>query len=158
MLDFLTGLSPQRKSHAKLPYSDGVLGRDLARIREVWRESRRQHDRFSVYQYLSAVFNLVMVWKGENRAVDRATRALRLKGRPVGNIVEPFAAVIHCTSSRRVADAKARSKWSRVLIFAARYKRYDEQLDDFIRGHGGINACVAKLSRLGRNGPKRTEI
>ncbi len=50
------------------------------RAREAWRESRRRHDRFSVYQYLGAVFDLVMVWDAENRAVDRATRALRLKG------------------------------------------------------------------------------
>jgi len=56
------------------------------------------------YQYLSAVFDLVMVWKKENQAMDRAARALRLKGRNDGIKVEPFAAVINCTSSRKVVD------------------------------------------------------
>lgn len=114
------------------------------------RESRRQHDRFSVYQYLTAVFDLVTVWQKENRAVERAKRALWLKRRAGGDNIEPFAAVINCTSSRKKVDAKARSKWARALMYAAEYKLASEPLENFIRRRGGINACAAKLSRLSR--------
>jgi hypothetical protein len=133
-----------------LPYSSDALRGDLIRVRDVWRESRRRHDRFSVYQYLGAVFDLVAVWEKENRATDRAKRALQLKGRKGGDKVEPFAAVINCTSSRKKVDAKARSKWARALRFAAEYKSPDEPLEHFIRRHGGINLCAAELSRLSR--------
>jgi hypothetical protein len=98
---------------------------------------------------------LVAVWEKENQAVERATRALRLKRRAHGNTIEPFAAIISCTSSRKVVDGKARSKWAHVLMFAAKYKSPTEPLEDFIRGHGGINSCVAELSRLSRPHPPR---
>ena len=133
-----------------LPYSGDALRCDLRRVHEAWRESRRRHDRISVYQYLGAVFDLVMVWEKENRAVERAKRALWLKRRGGGEKIEPFAAVIRCTSPRKKVDAKARSKWARALMFAAEYKSPAEPLEHFIRRHGGINLCAAELSRLSR--------
>jgi hypothetical protein len=152
----LQSLNENRRdqSQPNLPYSSDALRGDLIRVRDVWRESRRRHDRFSIYQYLGAVFDLVMVWEKENRATDRAKRALQLKGRKGGDKVEPFAAVINCTSSRKKVDAKARSKWARALIFAAEYKSPDEPLEHFIRRHGGINLCAAELSRLSRTQTK----
>jgi hypothetical protein len=138
------------QSEPQLSYSNDALSNDLIRVHEAWRESRRRHDRFSVYQYLTAVFDLVTVWQKENRAVDRAKRALWLKRRAGGGNIEPFAAVIRCTSPRKKVDAKARSKWARALIFAAEYKLPSEPLEHFIRRHGGINLCAAELSRLGR--------
>ena len=90
------------------------------------------------------------VWEKENRAIDRAKRALRLQGRAGGDNIEPFAAVINCTSSRKKVDAKARSKWAHALIFAAKSKSPTEPLEHFIRRHGGINLCAAELSRLSR--------
>ena len=146
---------PQTKHRncKKLPYSGDALRCDLFRLREAWCESRRQHDRFSIFKYLSAVFDLVMVWKKEDQAIARATRALRLKHRAYGNIIEPFAAIISCTSSRRVVDVKARSKWVRALMFAEKDKSPSEPLEDFIRRYGGINSCTTELSRLGRTQP-----
>jgi hypothetical protein len=64
--------------------------------------------------------------------------------------IEPFAAVIGYTSSRKKVASKARSKWARALMFAAVYKASSEPLDHFIRHHGGINSCAAELSRLSR--------
>jgi hypothetical protein len=141
------------RSRPLLSYSNDALSNDLIRVHEAWRESRRQHDRFSVYKYLTAVFDLVTVWEKENRAVERAKRALWLKRRAGGDNIEPFAAVVRCTSPRKKVDAKARSKWARALIFAAEYKLPTEQLEHFIRRHGGINLCAAELSRLSRNQP-----
>jgi hypothetical protein len=148
----ISGVNANRRANSQpqLPYPNDALRNDLLRVQEVWRESRRQHDRFSVYKYLTAVFDLVMVWEKENRAGDRAKRSLRLQGRAGGDKIEPFAAVIDCTSSRKNVDAKARSKWARALMFAARDKSQTEPLEHFIRRHGGINSCAAELSRLSR--------
>jgi hypothetical protein len=52
----------------------------------------------------------------------------------------PFAAVILCTSD---PDDRTRSKWARVLRYAAEFKALDEPLADFIRRKGGINKCAA---------------
>ena len=148
-------LNPNRRNQAppQLPYTNTALECDLKRVRDTWHESRRRHDRFSVYQYLTAVFDLVAVWQKENRAVDRAERALRIKGWKGGHNIEPFAAIICCTSSRKKVDPKARSKWAHALMFAAKFKAPSEPLDHFIRRHGGINACAAELSRLSRTEP-----
>jgi hypothetical protein len=143
------------RNRKQLPYSGDALRWDLIRLRDAWRESRRQHDRFSIFKYLSAVFDLVMVWKKENQAIERAARALRLKRRAYGNTIEPFAAIISRTSSRKAVDGKARSKWAHALMFAAKYKSPSEPLEEFIRRHGGINSCVAELSRLSRPQPPR---
>lgn len=134
-----------------LPYSDSALRWDLRRVHDVWRKVRRDHDRFSVYRYLTAVFNLVMVWEKENSTVERATRALRSIGHVNEGIVEPFAAVIRCTSNLKFADAKARSKWARALMFAAKYKSPAEPLKRFIHRNGGINGSASDLSRLSRH-------
>jgi hypothetical protein len=149
----LQSLNENRHDQSKpqLSYPNSALECDLSRVHEAWRESRRQHDRFSVYKYLSAVFDLVAVWEKENRAVDRAKRALWLKGRAGGDKIEPFAAVIRCTSSRKKVDSKARSKWAHALMFAAEYKLQSEPLEHFIRRNGGINLCAAELSRLSRS-------
>ena len=151
----LLGLSLRRRdqSQPRLPYPRSSLKWDLIRVRDAWRESQRQHDRFSIYKYLTAVFDLVMVWQKENRAVKRVTQALQLKGLDGGDAVEPFAAVISCTSPQKKGDAKARSKWAHALIFAAKYKSHTESLEEFISRHGGINLCAAELSRLGRTQP-----
>jgi len=134
----------------QLPYPNDALRNDLIRVREVWRQSQRRHDRFSVYEYLAAVFDLVMVWQKENRAVDRAKRALRIMGLDGGREIEPFATIIKCTSSRKQVDAKARSKWSRALMYAAETKAPSEPLGHFIQRIGGINKCASDPSRLGQ--------
>jgi hypothetical protein len=44
-----------------------------------------------------------------------------------------------------------RSKWSRVLRYAAEFKDLDEPLGDFIKRKGGINGCASRFARhLGR--------
>jgi hypothetical protein len=43
---------------------------------------------------------------------------------------EPFAAIILCTADREKVDKRTRSKWSRVLRYAAEYKSISEPLGD----------------------------
>jgi len=97
------------QSQPQLPYTNDALRCDLTRVRQAWRESRRLHDRFSIYKYLTAVYGLVLVWQTENRVIERASRALRLKGWKGVDYPEPFSAVIRCTSHRRKVDAKTRA-------------------------------------------------
>ena len=65
---------------------------------------------------------------------------------------EPFAAVILCTADHRDrVDERTRSKWSRVLRYAAEFKEVDEPLRDFVKRKGGINVCAERYARrLGR--------
>ena len=87
------------------------------------------------------------------RAVEYARRALCLKEhRLIVEVQEPFAAVIFCTADPNKVDFRTRSKWSRVLRYAAEFKGLEESLADFIKRKGGINKCAARFTRhLGRD-------
>jgi hypothetical protein len=107
--------------------------------------------------YLTAVYGLVAWWTAEGREVDRARRALRLRRTKVSEREDPFAAVIRCTADPSKADKRTRSKWSRVMRYAAAYKPDSEAVDQFVQGKGGINECAARFSRcLGRGALRRT--
>jgi len=67
---------------------------------------------------------------------------------------EPFAAVILCTADPDKVDYRMRSKWSRVLRYAAEFKGLEEPLSAFIKRKGGINKCASRFARhLGRGSP-----
>jgi hypothetical protein len=100
-----------------------------------------------------AVFDLVVWWKAEGRAIRRARRALQLQRLDLPTTDEPFAAIIFCTADRQKVDKRTRSKWSRVLRYSAEYKSHSESLAAFVRRKGGINKCAARFNRcLGRGG------
>jgi hypothetical protein len=61
--------------------------------------------------------------------------------------------VILCTTDPDKADDGTRSKWSRVLRYAAEFKDLDETLTDFIVHRRGINKCASRLARR----PKRSQ-
>jgi hypothetical protein len=122
--------------------------------RTAWEECQASRDRNAIYGYLSAVFDLVMWWAAEGRAISRARWALQLQHLDLPSTDEPFAAVIRCTSDPAKVDKRTRSKWSRVLRYAAEYKSKAEPLATFIRRKGGNNACAGRFTRcLGRRGP-----
>ena len=101
--------------------------------------------------YLTAVYGLVAWWAAEGRELDRARRALRLQRLEISDREDPFSAIIRCTADPGKADKRTRSKWSRVMRYAAAHKPDLEALNRFIRRKGGINACAAGFSRqLGR--------
>jgi hypothetical protein len=66
---------------------------------------------------------------------------------------------IRSTADPAKADKRTRSKWSRVMRYAAGYKPDSEPLDRFIKRKGGINECAGRFARcLGRhkaNGSQR---
>ena len=124
------------------------------RVRNAWDDSQARRERDAIYIYLTAVFELVAWWAAEHCAIERAREALRLRRIIPTDHDEPFAAIIRCTADPAKVDRRTRSKWSRVLRYAAEYKAYSEPLAQFVRRKGGINKCAARFSRCHRrHGP-----
>ena len=98
-----------------VPYTGEALRQDLLRVRNAWEESQASRKRDAIYTYLTAVFDLVAWWAAENRALERAYKALRLQRMCPFDAEEPFAAIIRCTADPTKCDKRTRSKWSRVL-------------------------------------------
>ena len=139
-----------------IPLSTEAVRANLLRLETEWEMVQESHDRDAIYGYLTAVFELVVCWAKEGKAVRRACRALYLRRHNSEREPEPFAAVILCTADRGKLDDRMRSKWSRVLRYAAEYKDLDEPLRDFIKRKGGINKCASRFARrLGRGRPDR---
>jgi hypothetical protein len=130
-----------------VPYTTKALRQDLLRVRNAWEESQASRDRDAIYGYLTAVFNLVAWWTAEHRALERAHKALRLHRMCPFDDEEPFAAIIRCTADPAKVDKRTRSKWSRALRYALRYKSHSEPLDQFIKRKGGINSCASRFTR-----------
>jgi len=101
------------------------------------------------------VYDLVAWWTAEGREIDRARRALSLCRLKVSDREDPFAAIIRCTAEPAKADKRTRSKWSRLMRYAAVYKPDSEALDQFVQRKGGINACAARFTRwMGQGAPR----
>jgi hypothetical protein len=138
---------PRPSPKEAIPYSSAALRQDLQRVRNAWDDCQASRDRDAIYGYLSAVYGLVAWWSAEGREVDRARRALRLQRLEVTDREDPFASIIRCTADPIKVDKRTRSKWSRVMRYAAAYKPDSEALDHFVRRKGGINKCAARYSR-----------
>lgn len=135
-----------------VPYTTEALRQDLLRVRNAWDECHASRDRDAVYGYLSAVFDLIAWWVAEDRALERAHKALRLQRICPFDGEDPFAAVIRCTADPAKVDKRTRSKWSRMLRYALAYKHIAEPLGQFIKRKGGINECASRCTRrLGRS-------
>jgi hypothetical protein len=130
-----------------IPYSLAALRRDLERVRNAWDDCQGSRDRNAIYEYLKAVYGLVAWWTAEGREIERARRALNLRLLNVSDREDPFAAIIRCTADPAKADKRTRSKWSRLMRYAAAYKPDSEPLERFVRRKGGINECVGRFSR-----------
>jgi len=145
---------PKRRS-INIEFSTEALKANLLRLQGEWQDHQSIRERDGIYGYLAAVFELVSWWAHEGKAVEYARRALGLKERRlIVEVQEPFAAVIFCTADPDKVDYRMRSKWSRVLRYAAKFKSLEEPLRDFIKRKGGINKCASQFARrLGRGSP-----
>ena len=123
---------------------------ELAEIRRAWERYRSTNSRDAIYIYLTAVFGIVARWRRLNGAVKNSRTALRLQAGAAQMKPEPFGIVIFCTADREIADAKIRSKWSRVLRYAARKKPAYQRLADFVKSNGGLNECARRFTRITR--------
>jgi hypothetical protein len=136
----------------RVPYFNEALRADLRRLENTWEEVQSSRKRNAIYLYLGPVFDLVEVWEALGQLREIACRALRLRGENVRLARDPVAAVIFCTSAREKVDRRTRSKWSRVLRYASRYRSSSKSLEIFVTQRGGINECAERYSqRLGRH-------
>jgi hypothetical protein len=124
---------------------------ELAEMDGAWRKYRSINDRDAVYIYLASVFKVVMRWRHLNCAFKNSRAALRFRGGAPQIKPEPFSIVIYCTSDSEVADAKTRSKWSRVLRYARKAKPVEQSLTEFIKSNSGINECARRFARNRRS-------
>jgi hypothetical protein len=107
------------------------MKQDLLRVQNAWDESQGSRERDAIYGYLTAVFELVAWWTAENRALERAQRALRLRHIIPFDNEDPFAAIIRCTADPVRVDKRTRSKLARALRFSLTDKLTSEPLDRF---------------------------
>jgi hypothetical protein len=142
----------KRCAQEPVPYCKEALRQDLTRLQIAWDKCQSSRDRNAIYGYLSAVFDIVMWWAAEGRAISRARWALQLQRLDSQTFNEPFAAIILATADRQKVDKRTRSKWSRVLRYAAGYKPIAEPLAAFIQRKGGINKCAERFTRCLRRG------
>jgi hypothetical protein len=135
------------------PYTTQALKQDLLRVRNAWENCQASRERNAIYGYLTAVFDLVAWWAAENRALERAHKALQLRHLDPFDHDEPFAAIIRCTTDPAKVDKRTRSKWSRALRYAMSRKPLDEPLDQFVKRKGGINCCASRFAKRLGKGP-----
>jgi hypothetical protein len=138
-----------------VPYTAQALRQDLLRLRNAWEECQARRERDAIYTFLTAVFDLVAWWTAENCALERARKALRLRGIIPFDHEEPVAAVIRFTADPAKVDKRTRSKWSRALRYALKYKAPSEPLDQFMKREGGINRCAERFRAHQRGRPSR---
>jgi hypothetical protein len=144
---WLTSSRLRKPLQDAVPYTTQALKQDLLRVQSAWDDCQVRRDRNAIYAYLTTVFDLVMWWKAEDRAISRTHWAPQLYGLDLPNTDEAFAAIILCTADRQKVDKRTRSKWSRVLRYAAEYKSNSEPLATFVQRKGGINKCAARFAR-----------
>jgi hypothetical protein len=154
----LSASLPSRFQKDAIPYSAEAMRQDLGRVRTAWEECQSSRQRDAIYGYLTAVYALVTWWAAEGQDRVRAQRAVRLTRLDVFAREDPFAAIVRCTSDAAKADKRTRSKWSRLMRYAALRKPDSEPLDRFVKRQSGINECVARFSqRRGRDAANRSK-
>jgi hypothetical protein len=63
-----------------IPFSTEALKANLLRLQNEWETVQASHDRDAIYWYLAAVFELVIWWDQERKAVNRARRRRNCEG------------------------------------------------------------------------------
>jgi hypothetical protein len=92
---------------------------------------------------LQQIFEIGQRWKREKRVSEYCRLALKLIDDPPPMYAEAFGVLIVCAGQ---TDAKARSRWSRVLRVAEAHKA--QSIEAFIKGHGGMNEVAARFKDL----------
>jgi hypothetical protein len=136
--------TPSRSGKEAVPYLSEAMRQDLGRVRNAWRVCLANRDRNAIYR------------AAQGREIERARQALCLQRLEVSAREDPFAAIIRCTADPAKADKRTRSKWSRLMRYAAVYKSDTEALGQFIQRKRGINECAARFTRrLGQGAAPR---
>jgi hypothetical protein len=114
----------------------------LENVQIAWDGFQASRARDAVYDYLQAVFAIVMHFKVRRRTERLLRQAFSISDLPIDKKADPFTAVIRCTCDGQ-AHNKMISKWARALRYAARRKPGKMQLKAFMKSAGGVNECAA---------------
>jgi hypothetical protein len=106
----------------------------------------------AVYDYLQAVFTIVMHFKVRRRTKRLLRHGFEFADLPFDKNVDPFTAIIRCTCGN-TADDKMISKWARALRYVAECKEPGTRLKALMKEAGGVNACATRYARLMRRSP-----
>jgi hypothetical protein len=143
--DKMLTLTEEFDAERALKFAEG-----LDELSTVWEDVQVSRKRDAIYQYLSAVFRFVRSWSLHGQITTAVSRRLRAAGVAATEDLEFFSAVIGLTTDFEDVDIKTRSKWSRVLRYAVRFKGTGS-FKRFVQTRGGINGCAALYAkRLGR--------
>jgi hypothetical protein len=118
------------------------LSRWLEKVQLAWHEFQANRARDAVYDYLQAVFTIVMHFKVRRRTKRLLRHAFEFASLRFDKSADPFASVIRCTCGG-TADNKMISKWARALRYAAIRKPPEMRLKAFMKQAGGVNECAA---------------
>jgi hypothetical protein len=113
----------------------------LEKVHRAWGDFQAHRRRDAVYEYLAAVFAIVIHYKVRRRTTKLLRHAFKFAHRPFEENADPFKSIIRCTSDRDI-DNKTVSKYARALRYAARRKEPDMPLRTFMKEAGGVNACA----------------
>jgi hypothetical protein len=125
--------------------SKARLRRWLEKVRVAWGQFQGNRARDAVYDYLEAVFAIVLHYKVRRRTKRLLRVAFRFADLQFDKTADPFIAVIRCTCGSG-ADNKLISKWARALRYVVKGKPSGMTLTEFIKSHGGLNECTRQLA------------
>lgn len=125
------------------------LVRNLEDLRPLWARSQTTRNRYAIYPFLEAVFELVTTAQRKGISRYLAKKAAKLSPTTY-NTDNLFMAVIHCVTPAGAVESRTRSKWARALGHAQRTKNAAEPLRVFILKQGGINECASRFRRRSR--------
>jgi hypothetical protein len=128
------------------------LRRWLVKVHVAWRQFQGNRARDAVYDYLEAVFAIVMHYKVRRRTKRLLRAAFRFADLRFDKTADPFIAVIRCTCGGGT-DNKLISKWARALRYATLRKPAEMRVNAFIKNVGGVNECAAGYAKLTRVSP-----
>jgi hypothetical protein len=116
----------------------------LEKVQVAWRQFQGNRARDAVYDYLEAVFAIVLHYKVRRRTKRLLRAAFRFADLRFDKTADPFIAVVRCTCGG-AADNKLISKWARALRYAGKRKPPEMRLTEFIKANGGLNECTRQL-------------
>jgi hypothetical protein len=126
------------------------LRRWLETIQVTWQDIQASRARDALYDYLRAVFAIVMHFKVRRRTKRLLRHAFEFADLSFDKRADPFTAVIRCTSGG-AANNKMISKWARALRYVARRKPVEMRLKAFMKDAGGVNACADRYAKHKRH-------
>jgi hypothetical protein len=121
-------------------------------VAHAWDEFQSSCRRDAIYPFLQRVFSLVERYERRGRAKRLVREILKLTGLRADADTNIYALIIRVAAGSDGVDRKQSSKLSRVLRFAAKFKRKRVSLRAFIQARGGLNEVADLYARhLGRH-------